>query len=284
MWQRFSQSACGIILVAQHEASKQGSLYVNKCHLLTAFLEAAPELATEVLEKHGHDLAAVQLEMAREEILQGGNVEPMLSRDAKRVMELAARIARKCRSNEISSAHLLLAVAGHTLPRRPNFSQTLLDSLNVVLARIFGEKADWRYFTQRAREVILQGQREAANSGAECVEPEHLLLALFHEKQDVAAVILSGLGLAVESVTVEIGSASNPIRKAAQPKLTPYARRGLDRAYSEMRRLNHKHTGTEHILLSLVQEKSGVVAKIFARQGITYDDVRQKMDLFPGGP
>ena len=45
-------------------------------------------------------------------------------------------------------------------------------------------------------------------------------------------------------------------------KFTDRARKVLSLARDEAKRFNHQHIGTEHILLGLVQEGSGVAAMV----------------------
>ena len=46
-------------------------------------------------------------------------------------------------------------------------------------------------------------------------------------------------------------------------RFTDRARRVMQQACREAERFNHEFVGTEHILLGLVKESSGVAAKVF---------------------
>lgn len=49
-------------------------------------------------------------------------------------------------------------------------------------------------------------------------------------------------------------------------------------AQQEARRLGTTHPGTEHLLLGLIEEGSGVAAKVLNSLGITLDDARTKVE------
>ena len=63
-------------------------------------------------------------------------------------------------------------------------------------------------------------------------------------------------------------------------RFTDRARRVVDLAQVEARRLNH--IGTEHILLGLIHEKEGVAAKALESFGISLEAARQKVEELIG--
>src|SRR5262245_17668062 len=50
-------------------------------------------------------------------------------------------------------------------------------------------------------------------------------------------------------------------------RLSSEARKVMDRAYREARRLQHDYFGSEHVLVSLLSDDSGLIAKSLARIG-----------------
>jgi ATP-dependent Clp protease ATP-binding subunit ClpC len=65
-------------------------------------------------------------------------------------------------------------------------------------------------------------------------------------------------------------------------RFTDEARRVLVVAQEEARTLNHNRTGTEHILLGLVQEREGIAAEALESLGISLDTVRQQVEKITG--
>ena len=65
-------------------------------------------------------------------------------------------------------------------------------------------------------------------------------------------------------------------------RFTDRARRGVVLAQDEARNLNHNYIGTEHVLLGLVSEGSGVAARALEALGITPQAVRQQVETVIG--
>jgi ATP-dependent Clp protease ATP-binding subunit ClpC len=65
-------------------------------------------------------------------------------------------------------------------------------------------------------------------------------------------------------------------------RFTDRARRVVVLAQEEARMLNHGHIGTEHILLGLIHEDTGVAARALQSLGITEEAVRQQVQEIVG--
>ena len=118
----------------------------------------------------------------------------------------------------------------------------------------------WQRFTERARRVILLGQEEASKMSSGHVGTEHLLLGLVRENEGVAAQVLQKMGVSLPKVRQEIEAEVQPggDSGSTEPKLTPKAKRVLELAADEARRMRHNYIGTEHLLLALLREKDGL--------------------------
>ena len=137
----------------------------------------------------------------------------------------------------------------------------------------------WQRFTERARRVILIGQEEAGKMNSGHVGTEHLLLALVRESDGVAAQILTNMGITIEKVRAQLESemqvGNNPV--IGEPKLTPKAKRVLELAADEARRMRHNYIGTEHMLLALLREKDGLAAAVLRRLGLNLEQTRTQV-------
>ena len=56
--------------------------------------------------------------------------------------------------------------------------------------------------------------------------------------------------------------------------LTPRAKKVIELAVDEARRLNHSYIGTEHLLLGLVREGEGIAAGVLESLGVNLERVR----------
>jgi ATP-dependent Clp protease ATP-binding subunit ClpC len=119
-------------------------------------------------------------------------------------------------------------------------------------------------FTKSARHVVVLAQDEAAGLNHNYIGTEHLLLALLREQQGPAARALGRLGLSAPEVRQEVRARVGTGQK--QPKghipFTPRAKKVLELSLREAVALHHNYIGTEHLLLGLVREGSGVGAQI----------------------
>ena len=61
-------------------------------------------------------------------------------------------------------------------------------------------------------------------------------------------------------------------------RFTDRARKAMQLANKEAQRLNHAYLGTEHILLGVVSEGSGVAATVLKNRGVKLHDIRRSME------
>ena len=140
-------------------------------------------------------------------------------------------------------------------------------------------------FTDGARRVMVLAQEEAGALNHNYIGTEHLLLALIHEGEGVAAKALASLNIsldaAVQQVEEIIGRGQAP--PTGHIPFTPRAKNVLELSFREALRLGHNHIGTEHLLLGLVREGEGVGAQILWRLGAESNRVGQTViELLPG--
>jgi len=131
-------------------------------------------------------------------------------------------------------------------------------------------------FTERARKVLTLAQEEAQRFNHNYIGTEHILLGLVREGEGVAAKVLANLGVELTKVrsAVEfiIGRGERTVR--GEIGLTPRAKRVIELAVDEARRLNHNYIGTEHLLLGLLREGEGVAAGVLESLGVSLEKVR----------
>src|SRR5512136_182243 len=133
-------------------------------------------------------------------------------------------------------------------------------------------------FTERARRVLTLAQEEAQRFNHNYIGTEHLLLGLVREGEGVASKVLANLGVELNKVrsAVEfiIGRGDRPV--TGEIGLTPRAKKVIELAVDEARRLGHHYIGTEHLLLGLVREGEGVAVDVLKALGVSLDKVRSQ--------
>jgi len=119
-------------------------------------------------------------------------------------------------------------------------------------------------FSGEARQVVVVAQEEARALQHQHIGTEHLLLGLFSAPESAACRVLSSFGLTKEMVTDDV-LAAMPRGDAASKGHIPFTKRAkkvMELALREALALNHSYIGTEHILLGIVREESGLGATI----------------------
>jgi len=131
-------------------------------------------------------------------------------------------------------------------------------------------------FTKRARHVLTLAQEEAQRFQHNYIGTEHLLLGLVREEEGIAAQVLSNLGIEVDQVrhAVEAIIGRGERLVLGELGLTPRAKKVMELAMDEARRLNHRFIGTEHLLLGLIREGEGIAAGVLENLGLQLEQVR----------
>lgn len=134
-------------------------------------------------------------------------------------------------------------------------------------------------FTKRARHVLTLAQEEAQSFQHNYIGTEHLLLGLVREREGIAAQVLRNLGIEVNQVrsAVEaiIGRGDRIV--IGEVGITPRAKKVIELAVDEARRLNHRFIGTEHLLLGLIREGEGIGAGVLESLGVRLDQARTEV-------
>src|SRR5438270_13222839 len=120
-------------------------------------------------------------------------------------------------------------------------------------------------FTERARKVLTLAQEEAQRFNHNYIGTEHLLLGLVREGEGVAAKVLSNLGVELTKVrsAVEFIIGRGERQVVGDIGLTPRAKRVIELAVDEARRLGHHYMGTDMLLLGVIRQGEAIGAGVF---------------------
>jgi ATP-dependent Clp protease ATP-binding subunit ClpC len=105
---------------------------------------------------------------------------------------------------------------------------------------------------------------------------EHILLGLVRETEGVAVRVLSQLGVEASQVRSQVEFIIGHGDKPAQGEfgLTRGAKRVVELAVDEIRRMDHSYIGIEHLLIGLLRQGEGVAAGILESLGVKLEEVR----------
>ena len=129
------------------------------------------------------------------------------------------------------------------------------------------------HFTSRAIKAIEFAQYAARELEHDYIGTEHILLGLLHEEGSVAFAALQAAGLTFDAVMqrVEAMVAGDAEYPSDNPYYTPRAKRVMEGAVEEAQTLGHNYIGTEHILLSLLEETEGAATELLIGMGVNID-------------
>src|SRR5205814_1992402 len=147
---------------------------------------------------------------------------------------------------------------GKCLRLRYNARSVSASGSEALPAFIFCGELMFERYTEKARRVIFFARYEASQFGAPAIEPEHLLLGLMREDKSLTARFLARAQTSLEAIRKEIEGRA-PLREkistSVELPLAPETKRVLAYAHEESDRLQHRHIGTEHLLLGLLREE-----------------------------
>jgi len=132
-------------------------------------------------------------------------------------------------------------------------------------------------YTAKARRVIFFSRYEASQFGSPYIETEHLLLGLLRE--DIRLL----LRLQIEDpwkirdlILTKIPRRPSTSTSVELP-LSNALKRVLKYAADETEALKHRHIGTEHLLLGLLDEENTLAAEILREHKINVQELRQRL-------
>jgi ATP-dependent Clp protease ATP-binding subunit ClpA len=302
VFERFTERARQVVVLAQEEARAMRHSYVGTEHVLLGLLRVEEGLAADVLIGLGVTLERVRGEVVRivgsgEEVTSGQI--PFTPR-AKQVLELSLREALRLGHNYIGTEHILLALVseheGVAARIMLDFGADDENVRNAVIRRLSGPTGRGSRREQRsraagagepasleldshARLAIELAKREALSLGQREVASEHLLLGLALSGHGLAARVLEYVGVTIERarpLIVAIAGAAEPL-PFGETALTPAATQAIVGATREALNLGAESIGTEHILLSLIAHYEGVLGRVLLDLGASPQQIRREV-------
>ncbi|MGQ9646793.1 MAG: ATP-dependent chaperone ClpB [Thermodesulfobacteriota bacterium] len=133
-------------------------------------------------------------------------------------------------------------------------------------------------FTLKAQEALQEAKAIAERKNHQQIDVEHLLLALLGQKEGIVIPILQKLGANPELIISQLEGELNRIPKvtgggAGQAYLSSRLNEIFNAAWKEAERLMDEYLSTEHLLISIADEKRGASSQILQRSGVTKDAI-----------
>ncbi len=122
---------------------------------------------------------------------------------------------------------------------------------------------------------------EASKLGCDYLGTEHLLLGIAHEKDSAGGKILNSLGVTVEAMEpLLVGEGKSGFFSRRELYVAPRTKRVLEMAVEEANDLGNSFVGTEHLLLAILREGSGVAIQILEHFGVTQEKLQKAFDTY----
>ncbi len=298
---------------AEAEARRHQHNYIGTEHLLLRLMRVEDDVTSRLLTGLGVELAkvrsAVESIIGRGDQLATGTMHP--TPRANKVLALAVEEAQRLGQDSVDTPHLLLGlvregqgVAAGVLEALGAKLDTLREAVEALPEDAEGEQyreeqegdsgvsgSPWweqvsvptvpkdRFdkLTARAKKVLVLAEEEARRLNHNHIGTEHLLLGLVREGKGTGSAVLADLGVDLGKVrsAVELVIRRGKHPAAGEVKLTPRAKKAIELAMEEARRLGHGYVGTEHLLLGLIREGAGRAASILSNLDVPAEQVHR---------
>ena len=140
-------------------------------------------------------------------------------------------------------------------------------------------------FTQKAQEAIVAAQATAQRLDSPILDAEHILSALVEPDDGIPAETLRRLGVDLPGVPWRARRRSSPGAPGSQGgsmSMDPRARRVIELAEAEARRLGDDYVSTEHLLLAIA-EVGGEGQALLERHAAGREAILQALQSVRGG-
>jgi len=136
-------------------------------------------------------------------------------------------------------------------------------------------------FTPEARKALITAQEEARTMKLPYIGTEHILLGVIDQKGSLGGNILHGMGVTKQNVhTLLANSQPHQVPEAEVLKngLSDLARKIIEDATQLAHKFGHPYIGTEHLLLSLVQQKETAATIILESLKVETKEIKRRIE------
>ena len=133
--------------------------------------------------------------------------------------------------------------------------------------------------TERAREALTHAEREARSLNHGAIGQEHLLLGILDVEDGLACAVLAALNAEPAAIHASV-LAMVPRQIVTSPRAlayTPRLQKALELAADEAEGFEHGNVGTDHLLLGVLREGTGVGADVLTGLGLTLNAARDQV-------
>jgi len=140
-------------------------------------------------------------------------------------------------------------------------------------------------FSPQVKELITYSREEAVRLGHDYIGTEHLLLAVLHDRQNLAMRVFHSLEINIDQLRMAMEDTLQQNSIRLQPSfsvgnmpLTRQAERVLKITFLEAKNMKSDIVGIEHIVLSILKHKENLAAKVLIEFNIDYDIFKTELE------
>ena len=138
-------------------------------------------------------------------------------------------------------------------------------------------------YSQKLSDILVYSKEEASRLRCDYIGPEHLLLALMRDGNNVAVELLTQLHTDLRLIKKEIESdieRSNNFNETSQSlSLNSISNKIMRLCLLEARMLKKSPADAEHLLLAILKENHNMAADVLTRNDVSYDKVAELLSI-----
>ncbi|WRL61807.1 ATP-dependent Clp protease ATP-binding subunit [Blastococcus brunescens] len=139
-----------------------------------------------------------------------------------------------------------------------------------------------QFLSERARELVNEAARRAAEAGSQDLDTDHLLRAMTEEESTRQLISRAGAEPAQLGADID-GMSRRGEPRDETPALTPAAKRALLDAHQISRALGSTYIGPEHLLFALAVNPDSPGGRLLRQRGVTPEALQQAASGAGGG-
>jgi ATP-dependent Clp protease ATP-binding subunit ClpA len=308
MFERFTNRARHVVVLAQEEARQLQHNYIGTEHILLGLLGEPEGVGAKALDRFGMTREGTRDEVRA--IVGTGPSAPSghipFTPRAKKTLELALREALQLHHNYIGTEHILLGLLGEpegvgaqALDRFGMTRESTREEVRAIVGTGPSAPSGHIPFTPRAKKTLELALREALQLHHNYIGTEHILLGVIREGDGVGAQVLRQHAdlLAIRDAVLDLVPAGKS--EAARGGLRMWLRRrstldplepqpggqtelrttpAADTSLSEAAKLaGGQAVGSHHLLLAALTDPNTAAAKALGALGIDLDQAREAL-------
>ena len=140
-------------------------------------------------------------------------------------------------------------------------------------------------FTLRGQEAIQSAIEVAERNQNQEVQPEHVLFAMLEQPEGIVRPVLGKLGANVPVILNDVQAAIGrfPRVQGGQQYFSPRLSQIFTAAERQAKEMQDEYISTEHLLLTIADEKDGHAGKLLRQHGVNHEDLLKVIEQTRGG-